>query len=104
MKSKRSKATDICQSVRDRVIERDNGQCIVCGNVVRTGLAHYISRAKGGLGIEENLVILCQDCHERYDHGTQELHKSYGDFIADYLSGLHPKFNDKGRVYNKYES
>jgi len=56
MKSKRSKATDISQSVKMKVWERDNHCCIVCGynqNVMPNG--HYISRAKGGLGIEQNI-------------------------------------------------
>lgn len=55
MKSKRSKATDIPQKVKQAVWERDGGRCVVCGccrNVMPN--AHFISRSKGGLGIEEN--------------------------------------------------
>ena len=34
--------------------------------------AHYISRAHGGLGIEENIVTLCLDCHNNYDNGRSK--------------------------------
>ena len=32
---------------------------------------HYISRAQGGLGIEENVVTGCQECHHEYDNGAK---------------------------------
>ena len=34
--------------------------------------AHYLSRAHGGLGIEENIVTLCQSCHHNYDNGKSK--------------------------------
>lgn len=70
VKSKRSKACDIPGKVKETVFERDKGCCIVCG---RPGFpnAHYLSRARGGLGIEQNIVTLCPDCHFEYDNGKE---------------------------------
>ena len=61
MKTRRSKACDISQKVKQRVWERDNGCCVICGNNYNVmPNAHYIPRSKGGLGIEENVFkIIC---------------------------------------------
>ena len=60
MKTKRSKATDIPMSVKQKVWERDKGMCVVCGNNYNVmPNAHFISRSKGGLGIEQHIVTLC---------------------------------------------
>ena len=62
MKSRRSKATDIPQKVKQAVWERDGGRCVICGNTHNVmPNAHFISRANGGLGIEENVVHLTQN-------------------------------------------
>lgn len=108
MKSKRSKATDISQKVKQKVFERDGGRCVYCG---ATGYvmpnAHYISRAKGGLGIEENVVTLCTEmnpnkCHRRYDFGTKEEHEEIEQKIESYLKSRYPGW-DKGKlVYKKW--
>ncbi len=70
MKSRRSKACDIPQSVKKKVWERDEERCVVCGNHQAMPNAHYISRAHGGLGIEQNIVTLCQTCHHEYDNSS----------------------------------
>ena len=52
--NKRTKALAISPAVKRRVLERDKGACVLCG---RPGdpVCHFISRAQGGLGIEENI-------------------------------------------------
>ena len=55
---KRTKALDIPEKVKRRVWERDGHQCVLCGSIYAMPNAHYISRAQGGLGIEENAVII----------------------------------------------
>ena len=71
MKNSRTKATDISKAVKLRVNERDNGYCILCGKSAswHESCCHVIPRSSGGLGIEENIVTLCQECHKAFDEG-----------------------------------
>jgi len=107
MKSKRSKATDISMSVKRKVWERDNGRCIICGNNYNVmPNAHYISRNKGGLGIEENIVTLCTEltknkCHRKYDFGTKEERQIIHDKIKRYLQSKYEKWNEENLIYKK---
>lgn len=96
--NKRTKALAISKAVKQKVYDRDNGCCIICG---RPGApnAHYISRAHGGLGIEENIVTLCANCHRRYDQSTERL--SLGRVIADYLRGKYPDWTPTDLIYRK---
>ena len=98
-KSKRSRATDIPIAVKMDVFERDSGCCIFCG---RPGLsnAHFISRAQGGLGIEENIVTACPLCHLAMDNSDKR--SIYLQRAEEYLRSKYPNW-DKGRlVYNKW--
>lgn len=107
MKSKRAKATDISMAVKKKVFERDHGCCVVCGcnyNVMPN--AHYISRAKGGLGIEENIVTLCtgftqNNCHHKFDNGTKEEKELIGGIIKSYLKSKYTNWNEDKLHYCK---
>ena len=95
MKSKRSKATDIPMSVKKKVFERDNGRCVVCGNNYNVmPNAHILSRAKGGLGIETNVVTLCtmltpNKCHHKFDNGTKEEKERIYELIEAYMKSIY---------------
>ena len=107
-KTKRARATDIPMSVKEKVWERDNHRCVVCGNTYNVmPNAHYISRTKGGLGIEQNIVTLCtlltkNKCHHRYDNGTKEEHELIGNKIKNYLKSKYPDWNENDIIYKKY--
>lgn len=107
-KSKRAKACDISQAVKKRVWERDGGCCVVCGNAYNVmPNAHYISRARGGLGVEENIVTLCTEltknqCHRKFDFGTAEEQEEIGTKIKDYLVGIYPDWREENLVYKKW--
>lgn len=107
MKSKRSKATDIPMVVKKKVFERDNGRCVVCGNNYNVmPNAHYISRAKGGLGIEQNIVTLCTEftpnkCHRKYDFGTLKEREQIGAIIKEYLISKYDDWNEENLYYHK---
>ena len=107
-KSKRARACDITQAVKKRVWERDGGCCVVCGNNYNVmPNAHYISRARGGLGIEENIVTLCTEltpnkCHRKYDFGTAEEQEEIRFKIKEYLVGFYPDWNEEDLVYKKW--
>ena len=100
MKSKRSKACNISQKVKEAVWERDNHRCILCGNPNAMPNAHYIPRSKGGLGTEPNVVTLCIDCHRRLDQTSERPNLLIA--VGHYLEIKYPGFRDEDRVYKKY--
>lgn len=102
MKSRRSKATDISQKVKKTVWERDNQCCIICESPYAMPNAHYISRANGGLGIEQNIVTLCQKCHNDFDNGTEEKKLALSYKIESYLTACYEDWNVENLYYKKY--
>ena len=72
MKSKRTKATNISPKVKQKVWERDQGRCVICGNNYNVmPNSHFIRRSQGGLGIEQNVFTACTNftpnkCHTRW--------------------------------------
>ena len=55
----------------------------------------------GGLGIEENIVTLCPECHYQEDFGQDT--KLYEDYIENYLKGIYgAKWNKEKLIYKKY--
>lgn len=101
MKSRRSKATDISQKVKNKVWERDNHCCILCGSPYAMPNAHYISRANGGLGIEQNIVTLCHDCHSKFDNGDKDTRTALGYKIESYLISCYKYWNVQDLYYKK---
>lgn len=100
MASKRSKACDISPKIRKEVIERDNHCCIVCGKNYGLQIAHYISRGRGGLGIPQNLAIMCVSCHSQYDNG--KLHNEIGQAFREHLKAHYEDWNEEDLIYNKW--
>lgn len=101
--SKRSKACEISQKVKEIVWNRDEQKCIYCGRYVpqTCANAHYIKRSQGGLGIEQNIVTLCPECHYQEDHGLNT--KLYEEYIENYLKGIYGANWDKSKlIYKKY--
>lgn len=98
MKSARTKALSISPKVKKTVFERD-GFCILCGSPNGLPEAHYISRSRGGLGIEQNIVTLCRPCHHRLDLTTER--KELLAYVKEYLDQKYPDFSDEKRVYKK---
>ena len=99
MKSRRTKALDISKKVKDTVWERDNHRCILCGSHSAMPNAHYIARSHGGLGIEENIVTLCRDCHYRFDNTTDR--PLLKEFIRSYLMAKYPAWDAEKLTYTK---
>lgn len=95
MVSKRTKALAIDRLVRLQVMERDNNRCIMCGKSNGLTIAHYLNRGAGGLGIEQNLVVLCLQHHFDTDQTTKR--KLNLAFIKDYLKSKYPDW-DEGKL------
>jgi 5-methylcytosine-specific restriction enzyme A len=52
------------QTIRERIRLRDKYTCQCCGIAVRTGeVDHIIPVEQGGTDADENLQLLCHDCH-----------------------------------------
>ena len=108
-KSKRTNAVGITIAVKEYVAERDSFDgfpcCILCGspapvnNRLAFSCAHYINRAQGGLGVEENILTLCPDCHYRYDQTTDRamLKPVFGRYLKEH----YPDWDESKLVYQK---
>lgn len=100
MASKISKACDISSKVRQEVLKRDGNQCIICGANHGLQIAHYISRARLGLGIPQNLAVMCASCHFQYDNG--KFHKEIKKAFEDHLKAHYDNWNKENLVYKKW--
>lgn len=95
-----SRACDINPKVKQRVWDRDGHCCIICKSPYALPNAHYIRRSQGGLGIVQNIVTLCDECHNDFDNGSKR--KENGEKIRNYLMGWYPDWNEEDLVYDKY--
>lgn len=97
--SKRAKALQPSDAVKRAVWERDEHCCVWCG---KPGLpeAHFIPRNKSGLGIEQNILTLCRECHEEYDrHGPNSLEMER--YFRGYLISHYPGWDESALYYRK---
>lgn len=101
-KNKRAKACDISPKVRLAVYERDHGICALCHRNNGIGNAHFISRAHGGMGVEENIVTLCLSCHDKYDHGEELEREEIRGYLRDSLRALYPDWDETKLIYRKW--
>lgn len=107
---KDTKARSIPKEVKEAVAERDSFGgwpcCINCGqpappeNRMAFSNAHFISRAQGGLGIEENILTLCPRCHRRYDQTTDR--ETIREFFREYLESKYPRWDEEKLYYRRY--
>ena len=103
--SKRSKACEISQSTKELVWNRDMHKCIICGRYVPKALAnaHFVKRSQGGLGIPENIVTLCLQCHYEEDFGKNT--KEYENKIEEYLKFKYgSEWSREKLIYDKWRN
>jgi len=98
MAYKRTKALSISRAVKEKVFERDE-YCVLCGSPNGLPNAHYIPRSQGGLGIEENIVTLCPECHRKYDQTYERpILKAK---IKSYLQSKYENWNENDLIYRR---
>lgn len=104
MKSERTKALMITKETKMLVWERDNRQCIFCGKYVDWNFAnsHFIKRSHGGLGIPENIMTNCYECHHLFD--DTPMRKYMIQRAEDYFKQKYPNWNKDNLVYKKYST
>lgn len=94
---KTTKATAI--KCKEAVMIRDNGCCIFCGKPGKP-VAHVVRRSQLGMGIEQNIVTVCDACHRQLDEGrTREA--MYARAVS-YLKGFYPEWNREDMIYKKW--
>lgn len=101
--SKRAKALDISPAVRGAVYERDEGLCVYC-KMPGNPEAHFIPRSRGGLGIEQNILTLCRDCHNKYDFGRRLEREGMREYFRAYLEIKYPDWDESKLTYKKGET
>lgn len=95
-----TRACGITSKTRNIVYERDGGRCVICGSYQNLQTAHFIPRSLLGLGIPQNLVMLCMRCHFEYDNGAyrKELYAQ----IRGYLKAQYSDWDERTLTYKKY--
>lgn len=115
--NKRTKALQYTKETAYKVAERDNHECIFCkmgyhlqgknlsglGSIVYD-IAHFINKSQGGLGIEENLVLLCRFHHNLLDNGNKGLRPEMLSIMEEYLKSLYIGWNKDKLVYRKWNN
>lgn len=104
----RTMALSIPLEVKKAVAERDSCEghpcCILCGRPAPLSYplaysnAHYISRAQGGLGIEENILTLCPGCHRDYDG---RMRNELRPILTGYLKEKYGNWSEDNLVFRK---
>lgn len=105
MKSKRSKACEITKKVKEIVWHRDNKRCVYCKRYVPISCAccHFIPRSKSGLGIEQNILTLCINCHGNFDNSDKR--QAYKNIFREYLQNIYGEsWKEEDLMYNKWKN
>ena len=104
---KDTKARDFDRKAKTAISERDSIDgwpcCVFCGAAAPAPLAwsnaHFISRAQLGLGVPENGLTLCPECHRRYDQTTERVEMR--EYFREYLKDCYPGWNEEQLLYRK---
>lgn len=97
---KMTRACQISTKVKQKVRERDNDVCVLCGSPYGEPNAHYIARSHGGLGVEENTLTLCYKCHTAYDNSANR--RCIKEILKNHLRKHYPDWDEERLVYRKY--
>lgn len=95
-----TKRTGISPATKRTVWERDGGRCVLCGTVHAAPCAHIIPRSLGGMGIETNIVTLCERCHREYDQGAER--KRIRAILERYMRQHYPQWTEEENIYRKW--
>lgn len=94
-----TKFTQIPPSVKNAVFARDAQRCILCQSPYGLPNAHVVRRSQGGMGVEKNIVTLCDACHKAFDEG-KDREALYAKIVA-YLKGFYPDWTRDDVIYRK---
>ena len=74
----------------------------MCHKAVReeNACCHIVPRSHGGLGVEKNIITLCNDCHRKYD--TSPRRREMSEEFTRYLEGIYGTISRSEVVYDKW--
>ena len=111
-----TKFTAIPASVKAEVANRDcthgPATCIICGQP-GTPSCHIVRRSQGGMGVAENIVTLCSQCHYAFDEGLflkrlwplgLKTQQDVREYIIEYIKGFYPDWTEESVTYRKWRS
>lgn len=104
----RTKALQIPKRVKNLVWIRQGGRSIYSGKpiTVEECCCHYVSRARSGLGIEENIVGLTWDEHRIFDLNEPGDHAEEQKIMREkarkHLESFYPGWNEEDLKFKKW--
>lgn len=112
-KSKQAKSHEFNDKQRKIIKERDEYRCIFCTIEYRMegatymdrttmSVMHYISRKKGGLGIEQNGAYGCQWHHHMLDNGKDGHREEMLKIFRQYLQSHYRDWDESKLTYDKW--
>ena len=84
----------ITAGLRQKLLEKYGYACAACGvnnEKVPLELAHLVPLSQGGDTSEQNLTLLCPNCHRSFDRQPREI--EFVSFLTDILR-RHPDYSD----------
>ena len=101
----RTKALQISNKVRHEVYERDSWEgapvCQLCGTPYNLQLHHVIPRSLSGLGVAENLIVLCVEHHDLADHGKPDDRRDIRARIEEVMKAHYPGWREEILRYRR---
>lgn len=91
------------QAVRSRDVFDEWPCCIACGKPSKDPqgksleIHHVVPRGIGGMGIEQNLVLLCHECHSKVTDGDESIHER----CKEYLQSRYENWNESDQIYKR---
>ena len=93
-KNEKQKNYKFTKALLQRILEKYNYACASCGvksDVLPLEVAHIVPISIGGELSEENLTVLCPNCHQTLDRQPREY--EFINFLTELLK-LHSQFSD----------
>lgn len=113
--SKYTKYLQFDGETKNNIVERDNFTCLFCSKGYQIAgknlsnlefhvfdIAHFINKSQGGLGIEENGVLLCRYHHHHLDNSNKGLREEMLSIMEEYLKSLYPNWDKENLIYKKW--
>ena len=86
----KNRRAPIPRALRERILSKFGNKCVMCGNEsVPLSITHIRPISVGGEDVEENLTLLCPDCHSVLDSAPREM--EFVSFLTELLRN-HPSF------------